>query len=105
MKIGVISPQDWGLAIASTSGEEPIIGLGASPSELERRIHAVYRALRYSLSIQIQPGSDQPYADNPNVKWDFWSWMPDYDYTVSGDQATHPIRGLLFALDYLSEHS
>lgn len=66
---------------------------------------AAYRALRYSLSIQIQPGSDQPYSDDPNVQWGFWSWMPYYDYTVSGDQATHHIRGLLFALDYLSEHS
>ncbi|MCC6804281.1 MAG: AGE family epimerase/isomerase [Anaerolineae bacterium] len=60
------------------------------------------RALRYSLSIQVVPGGDQPYSDDPNVQWGFWSWMPHYDYTVSGDQATHHVRGFLFAADYLT---
>ena len=66
---------------------------------------AAQRALRYSLSVQVGPGSDQPYSDDPNVQWGFWSWMPHYDYTVSGDQATHHVRGFLFALDYLLANS
>jgi uncharacterized protein YyaL (SSP411 family) len=63
---------------------------------------AAFQALRYSLSVQIVPGGGQPYADDPNARWGFWSWMPYYDYTVSADQATHHIRGFLFALDYLA---
>jgi hypothetical protein len=65
---------------------------------------AAMRALRYSLSVQILPASNQPYCDDPNVQWGFWSWMPYYDHTVSGDQATHHVRGFLFALDYLTAH-
>jgi hypothetical protein len=64
-------------------------------------LDAAYRALRYSIARQIIPDSDHPYSHDPNVQWGFWSWDPYYDYTVSGDQATHHIRGFLFALDYL----
>lgn len=63
---------------------------------------AALKALRYSVAIQVTPDSDHPYKDDPNVTWGFWSWMPYYDYTVSGDQATHHVRGFLFALDYFS---
>ncbi len=70
-------------------------------SHQEIYLEAAQRALRYSLSVQVLPESDHPYSDDPNVRWGFWSWMPHYDYTVSGDQATHHIRGFLFALDYL----
>ncbi len=66
-------------------------------------LDAALRALRYSLSVQVLPDSEQPYSDDPNVQWGFWSWMPYYDYTVSGDQATHHVRGFLFALDYLKK--
>jgi hypothetical protein len=62
------------------------------------------RALRYSLTMQIIPDSDHPYSDDPNVQWGFWSWDPYYDYTVSGDQATHHVRGFLFALAYLARN-
>jgi hypothetical protein len=65
-------------------------------------LEAALRAFRYSLSKQVLPGSDQPYADDPRVQWGFWSWDPYYDYTLSGDQSTHHIRGLMFALDYLA---
>lgn len=61
------------------------------------------RAFRYCLSVQVLPGSDVPYADDPNVQWGFWSWDPYYDYTLSGDQATHHIRGFMFLLDYLAQ--
>jgi hypothetical protein len=65
-------------------------------------LNVAKQALNYSLSIQVLPGSDQPYADDPNVQWGYWSWDPYYDYTLSGDQATHHVRGYLFAIDYLS---
>ena len=61
------------------------------------------KALHYSVTVQVLPGSDQPYSDDPNVQWGFWSWMPPYDYTVSGDQATHHVRGFLFLLDYIGQ--
>jgi hypothetical protein len=59
-------------------------------------------AFRYSLSRQILPGSDAPYAQDPNLRWGYWSWDPYYDYTVSADQATHHARGLMFLLDAMS---
>lgn len=68
----------------------------------EAYLEAALLAFRYSVSKQILPGSDEPYADDPRVQWGFWSWDPYYDYTLSGDQATHHIRGFMFALDYLS---
>lgn len=66
---------------------------------------AALRSLHYSLLVQVQPGSGQPYCEDPNVQWGFWSWMPYYDYTISGDQATHHVRGFLFALDYLTHNT
>lgn len=66
-----------------------------------RYLEAALRALKYSLSKQVLPGSDQPHADSPNVQWGFWSWDPYYDCSMSGDQATHHVRGIMFALDYL----
>ena len=65
-------------------------------------LDAALRAFSYSLSKQVLPGSTEPYADDPCVQWGFWSWEPYYDYTVSADQATHHIRGMMFLLDYLS---
>jgi len=59
------------------------------------------RAFRYSLSTQAIPGSDHPYLDDPRVLWGFWSWDPYYDYTLSADQSTHHVRGMMFLLDYL----
>jgi len=60
---------------------------------------AAYRAFRYSLSVQAVPGSVHPYLDDPHVRWGFWSWDPYYDYTLSADQSTHHVRGMLFLLD------
>jgi hypothetical protein len=39
MKVGIISPQDWGLAVADTDSRELIPGLDISPYDLEQRIH------------------------------------------------------------------
>jgi uncharacterized protein YyaL (SSP411 family) len=62
---------------------------------------AALRAIEYSLSMQILPGQGGPYAGDPAIVGGFWSWDPAYDYSVSADQATHHIRGMMFLLDYL----
>lgn len=65
---------------------------------------AAYRAFRYSLSVQVIPGSGAPFADNPRAQWGFWSWDPLYDYTQSADQSTHHARGMWFLIDYWTAH-
>ena len=77
MKIGVISPQDWGLPVYQSSGSSAVFPAGCSPSELERRI-------RLDL-----------------FDWLPRSWDPPYDYSVSTDQVAHHVRGMMFLLDYL----
>lgn len=66
-------------------------------------LNAALQAFCYSISKQVLPGSSQPYADDLNIQWGFWSWDPIYDFTMSGDQATHHVRGMMFLLDYLAE--
>jgi hypothetical protein len=68
----------------------------------EAHLQAALLAFRYSLSTQVLPDGDEPYADDPLVRWGFWSWDPYYDYTLSGDQSTHHVRGMMFLLDYLA---
>lgn len=87
-------------------GDVPNIGIGllrvhrltGSGEYLE----AARRAFAYSLSCQVLPESGVPYADDPAVQWAFWSWDPPYDFTVSPDQSTHHVRGMMFLLDYLA---
>jgi uncharacterized protein YyaL (SSP411 family) len=67
----------------------------------QRYFDAAVRSMRYSLSTQVLPDSDHPYCDDLNAVWGFWSWDPYYDFTLSADQSTHHIRGLMFLLDYL----
>ena len=62
---------------------------------------AAVRATDYSLSMQILPEHGGPYASDPAILGGFWSWDPAYDYSVSADQATHHVRGMMFLLDYL----
>ncbi|HOG48405.1 MAG TPA: hypothetical protein PLJ35_16460 [Anaerolineae bacterium] len=65
----------------------------------ERYRQAALRAFRYALGIQVLPGNDQPYEDDPRVRWGFWSWDPRYDHTLSADQSTHHVRGMFFLID------
>ncbi len=65
-------------------------------------LDAALGAFNYSLSKQVMPGSSEPYADDPYVEWGFWSWDPYYDYSLSPDQSTHHVRGIMFLLDYLA---
>ncbi len=67
----------------------------------KRYLQAAHRAFAYSLRMQALPTGHHPYVQDPVVQWGFWSWDPYYDYTLSGDQVTHHLRGMLFALDYL----
>lgn len=66
----------------------------------ERYLAAVFRAIRYSLSVQVTTNSASPYRDNEQARWGFWSWDPPYDYTQSADQSTHHTRGMWFLIDY-----
>jgi hypothetical protein len=59
------------------------------------------RAIEYSLSRQVLPEKGGPYSDDPSVMGGFWSWDPAYDYSLSADQATHHVRGMMFLLDYV----
>lgn len=59
------------------------------------------RGIKYSVGRQALPGSDHPYNDRARTHWGLWSWDPYYDYTMSGDQSTHFVRGIYFLLDYL----
>ena len=60
------------------------------------------RAMHYAIGQQVIPGSSHPFADSENALWGYWSWDPYYDYTMSGDQITHFVRGLWFTIDYLA---
>lgn len=69
----------------------------------ERYFQSALRATRYSLSLQALEGGKYPlYLDDPSVKWGFWSWDPLHDFTLSGDQTAHHIRGMLFMAYYIT---
>jgi hypothetical protein len=65
-------------------------------------ITSALKAVVYATKQQVLPGSSHPYADNPNTHWGLWSWSPHYDFTMSGDQSTHFVRGIWFTIDYLA---
>ncbi|KGP74515.1 hypothetical protein [Pontibacillus yanchengensis] len=59
-------------------------------------------AVQYGLKMQaVEDGRYPYYLDDPNVKWGFWSWEPLNDYSLSGDQSVHHVRGILFLADYI----
>ncbi len=92
----------------------PIVGPGDTPNlaiallrlhdltAQEAYLEAAKRAICYSLSRQVLPGSGEPYDGDPNAQWGFWSWDPYSDYSLSCDQAPHHIRSWMFLLDYLA---
>lgn len=86
-------------------GDVPNIGIALlrlhHVTDDDAYLQAALRAFRYSLSKQISPDDVEPYADDPRVRWGFWSWDPYYDYTLSADQSTHHVRGMMFLMDYL----
>jgi hypothetical protein len=90
----------------------PTVGPGDAPNIAMAllRLHAVtqeahyrtaaFAGLRYSLGVQVTPGSLHPYQEDYHARWGFWSWDPYYDYTQSADQSTHHARGMWFLMDY-----
>ncbi|HOG46191.1 MAG TPA: AGE family epimerase/isomerase [Anaerolineae bacterium] len=73
-----------------------------SPNERYRQ--AALRAQRFALSTQVLPNSDDHFSKDLRALWGFWSWHPRYDYTLSVDQSTHHVRGMLFLLDLEAHH-
>ena len=67
-----------------------------------RYLASALKAMRYALTRQVVPGDAQPFSEDEGAQWGYWSWDPYYDYTMSGDQVTHLVRGLWFMLDYLA---
>ncbi len=65
-------------------------------------LQSAIRAVKYGMSMQACESGKYPlHLDDPHVKWGFWSWEPLYDYSLSGDQSVHHIRGQLFLSSYL----
>ncbi len=68
----------------------------------DRYLQAAIKAVHYGMQLQARPGGKYPlFLDDPRVGGGFWSWDPLYDYTLSGDQSIHHIRGMLFLASYL----
>ncbi len=69
----------------------------------ENHLRAAIKAVEYGLSMQAVAEGKYPYhLDDPNVKYGFWSWEPLMDYSLSGDQSIHHIRGFLFVAHYIA---
>lgn len=62
---------------------------------------AAVAAVRYAIGQQLSE-EGQEYWQDENARWGFWSWDPRYDYTLSGDQVVHHVRGILAVADYLA---
>lgn len=87
-------------------GDMPNIALGLlrlhMDTGIEKYLDSAIQAIRYSLSMQaVENGKYPLYLDDDNVKWGFWSWEPLLDYSLSGDQSVHHVRGILFLAYYL----
>ena len=101
-----LSVDQWGVTVGDYvgPGDVPNIAIAMllvhkATGDIKYVVSAV-RALRYSLTQQALPGGDDPFNDDENTHWGFWSWDPKYDYTMSSDQSTHHVRGYWFFLDY-----
>jgi hypothetical protein len=64
----------------------------------DERLDAAVRAVRYALGQQLAHTGDKYYEDDA-ARWGFWSWDPPYDYTLSGDQIVHHVRGIMAVAD------
>jgi len=103
-----LSEDRWGVAVTNYRGPGDMPNIAIALLLAHKATgHAKYvagaaKALRYSLVHQQLPDRpDQPYGDDPATHWGFWSWDPQYDYTMSADQSTHHVRGYWFFLDYV----
>lgn len=99
--------RDGEVAVATVGPGDPpnlaisLIRLHGATSD-DRYLEAAIAAVRYGMSLQAWPGGKYTcYLDDPRVAGGFWSWDPLYDYTLSGDQSVHHIRGMCFLESYL----
>ncbi|MBB5173887.1 hypothetical protein [Texcoconibacillus texcoconensis] len=68
----------------------------------QKYLDSAIKTVKYGLEMQAIEGARYPYyLEDPHVKWGFWSWEPLNDYSLSGDQSVHHIRGMLFLADYI----
>lgn len=65
-----------------------------------RYLDGAVAAVRYAISQQVAHPGDE-YFQDINARWGFWSWDPRADYTLSGDQVVHHIRGIIAVADYV----
>lgn len=66
-------------------------------------LDSAIKAIKYSLSMQaVEDGKYPEYLHDKSVKWGFWSWEPLNDFSLSGDQSVHHVRGILFLAYYLN---
>jgi len=70
--------------------------LTGDPTYLDGAVAAV----RYAIGQQVATPDDE-YYDDLNARWGFWSWDPRFDYTLSGDQVVHHVRGIVAVADHL----
>ena len=69
----------------------------------EQYLEAAIAAVHYGLSMQAHANGKYPlFLDDCHVRGGFWSWEPLHDYSLSGDQSIHHIRGILFLTSYLA---
>jgi len=69
----------------------------------KKYLNSAIRAVKYSIKMQAtETGAYPYYLNDPLVHWGFWSWEPLFDYSLSGDQSIHHIRGMMFLADYLA---
>jgi hypothetical protein len=61
-------------------------------------LDAAVGAVRYAIGQQLC-GPEQRYYEDDAARWGFWSWDPPYDYTLSGDQVVHHVRGIMAIAD------
>ncbi|MFV0395735.1 MAG: hypothetical protein ACK5LC_15330 [Coprobacillaceae bacterium] len=69
----------------------------------EKYLNTALKAFGYSLDLQAVEGAKYPnFLDDPKVKYGFWSWDPLLDNSLSGDQSVHHVRGIIYAMSYLT---
>ncbi len=68
----------------------------------DRYLASAVRAVRYGLELEAVEGGRYPwFLEDPHVHYGFWSWDPLTDFTLSGDQSIHHLRGMMFLASYL----
>jgi len=69
----------------------------------DRYLSSAVAAVRYGLRMQaIEEGAYPLHLDDPYVRFGFWSWEPLYDFSLSGDQVVHHVRGIALVSDYVA---